>query len=130
VSTITKAFDALIVPSVLAAGLAVGCGSRPADFPTATDPEPVERRPPGIALDLSADLPAPESQGPSSKTLMVLSPPTDLRGARGIIDAFFDAVTDESLTDLSELFEGRSRLWSGRRSRRESLQAVWGRRIR
>jgi hypothetical protein len=39
-------------------------------------------------------------------------------------------VTDESLNELSELFEGRSRLWSGRRSRRESLQAVWGRRIR
>jgi hypothetical protein len=128
-TSITESLGAAVIPASLAL-FVLACGTRPADFPTATEPESVERRPPGIALDLSADLPPPESRSPSSKTLVVLSPPPDLRGARGIIDAFFRAVTDESLNELSELFEGRSRLWSGRRSRRESLQAVWGRRIR
>jgi hypothetical protein len=98
-------------------------------FPTAADPEPTTRRPPGIALDPPAELPDARRSAPSGEGLVVLETPRDVERARSVIATFFRAVAAESLADLVTLLDERGRLWGGSNSRRESLQSAWARRL-
>jgi len=85
--------------------------------------------PPGIAVDKVSELPAPAASGRAESGLVVLSEPPDTRPARVIVEAFFVAVTRESLDDLEQLFDRAARVRMNGKARPEAAFPWWRRRL-
>jgi hypothetical protein len=114
----------------MAGGMGVACAaSRPAVFPTRTADVGAERRAPGIVIDPPTHTPPPQSSASTSQALIVLQPPLDADQAVRVVRRFFEAVTQEQLDVLRDLFDPSGRLWAGRQMRPLSLEAAWARRI-
>ncbi|HEY8944723.1 MAG TPA: hypothetical protein VIM73_10695 [Polyangiaceae bacterium] len=83
---------------------AFACGPQNARFETA-DPHatPPPRRPPGVAVDPAARLPAPVPGGTSHSALLVLSSPRGLSAVHETLQRFFEAMVAEAPTELDAL---------------------------
>jgi hypothetical protein len=93
--------------SVLAvAALSVACGSHPSrgpGFATATELPEAPRRPDGVVVDPSPELPPATEVADPSARLVALKPPLPEKAARMVVVAFFRAIVTEDLEALSEL---------------------------
>ena len=82
------------------------CGSRDGGgprFATAAALPDEPRRPDGVVVDPSPELPAAAEAGDPASTLVALTPPLPDKAARGVVAAFFHAVVAEDVDALAEL---------------------------
>lgn len=86
--------------------LAAACGSRTARGPGfATTPELPDgpRRPDGVVVDPSPELPVAVEVADKGASLIALKPPLPEKAARAIVAAFFRAIVAEDIEGLVEL---------------------------
>jgi hypothetical protein len=115
----------------LAAWLSGAACARASSTAPVASPAPAEttRRPPGVALDPPLVLPKAKATASTASGLVVLAAPVDLRPARKVVDAFFDAVVAQSIDRLERLFERNAHTRTGPNARAESAIASWRRRL-
>lgn len=90
---------------------------------------PPMRRPPGIAVDPTAELPEITASARSRDELAVLQQPLDAERAREVVNAFFAAVVAEAPDRLASLLTDDARIMSSRRGRRELAAVIWHKRL-
>jgi hypothetical protein len=96
---------------VIAAIVLAACAARPLTkspakgpaFVTAAELPEGPRRPDGVVVDPSPDLPPAVDVGEAEAALVALKPPLPERAAQSVVAAFFRAVVTEDLEALSDL---------------------------
>jgi hypothetical protein len=93
------------VPICLAAVVALGCGSHPsrAAFATAAELPEGARRPDGVVVEPSPELPVPIETRHSDAALVALRPPLPDKAALRVIATFFRAVVEEDIDAVAEV---------------------------
>jgi hypothetical protein len=94
----------LLVASLAAASAA--CGSRPSKgpgFATAPDLPEGPRRPDGVVVDPTPELPRATEAAQPASTIVALKPPLPEKAARALVAAFFRAVVSEDLDAIADL---------------------------
>lgn len=117
--------------ALLWAAVPAACASAGTRDPVAV-PEPTPLSPrhaPGVAVDPILALPKASETATTDHGVVVLAEPVDTRSARSVVEAFFTAVVDESLDDLSLLCEPNAKFHVSPRSRTDSLVTFWKRRF-
>jgi hypothetical protein len=103
-SSKSSGFRTISVSAV--AALLVACGSRPSrgpGFATATELPEGPRRPDGVVVDPSPELPAAREVADPGAALVALKPPLPDKAARSVVGAFFRAIVTEDLEALGDL---------------------------
>jgi len=119
-----------VLPGAYLIGL-LACGSRTGPgFATATDLPDTPRRPDGVVVDPSAELPLGEDAADAPSALVALKPPLPDKAARGVIAAFFRAITSENLEALADLLTSDANAPSRNRAGSTSMVDHWRARIR
>jgi len=72
-------------------------------FPTAPELPDAPRRPDGVVVDPSPELPEAAQSGDASSALVALQAPLPEKAARAVVAAFFRAVVAEDLEALADL---------------------------
>lgn len=96
------------------------CQAHGPAFESVTRLPETPRRPAGTDIDPELELPGSTSQGNTHGGLVVLESPVDPAAARGVVAAFFRAVSEESSTALDALLTPQAAIQSG--SRREPVR--------
>ncbi len=119
----------------LAAGteLAACTEQTPAQFPTASELPDDERRPAGIAVDLTSDPPPFRDRAESDEDIVTLRTPLGTKLALRTVRLFFDAMVGEDVSAMSMLIRSNAinedtRTGSTRRS--HSITNMWRERFR
>jgi hypothetical protein len=101
------------------------CTPGAARFPTRALEQTAEapRRPPGVAVDLRTELPAPSRVAAVEPGVIVLSTPRDLNAAADLVAAFFRAITLESGEALDRVLSSDASLESS--SGRHPARNAW-----
>lgn len=85
--------------------------------------------PPGVAVDLPAELPKATPTGDTKGGLVVLIEPVDTAVARKLVDEYFEAIVSESEPGLERLLVPGARIRTNGRARAELALPVWHRRF-
>jgi hypothetical protein len=93
----------LVVSISLCACAARAPGKRGPSFPTAAELPEVPRKPDGVVVDPSPELPPAVDVAEPSSPLVTLKPPLPEKAARTVISAFFRAVVAEDIDALGDL---------------------------
>jgi hypothetical protein len=112
---------------------AVACGPRAGQgpgFATATDLPDVPRRPDGVVVDPSSELPIVEDTADVASAIVALKPPLPGKAARIVVAAFFHAITGEDLDALSDLLTPDANAPSRSRSGSTTMVDHWRARMR
>jgi hypothetical protein len=91
-----------------------------------TEPPARERRPPGVPLERSF---APTSAASHDERTRVLTPPLDVGQARGLVEAFFEAVRSENLRALEDLLAADATQQSNAGRELRGAREYWERRL-
>jgi hypothetical protein len=111
----------------------IACGSRAGQgpgFATATDLPDTPRRPDGVVVDPSSELPPGEDTAGAASAIVALKPPLPDKAARSVIAAFFHAITAEDLDALSDLLTPDANAPSRSRTGSTTMVDHWRARIR
>jgi hypothetical protein len=90
-------------PIALFAAACAGSGARGPAFATLTELPAEPRRPDGVVVDPSPELPAATEAIDKATGIVALKPPLPDRAARAVVAAFFRAVVAENVEALSDL---------------------------
>jgi len=99
-------------------------------FATATDLPLAPRRPDGVVVDPSPELPAAAESADKGSGLVALKPPLPDRAARALVAAFLRAVVSENVEALSELVTNDATVSARGRTGAPSLIDHWRARLR
>jgi hypothetical protein len=90
---------------VVAACLLLGCGAHPstATFPTAVELPSAPRRPDGVVVEPTVELPAPAETQSTDEAVVSLRSPSPDRAALRVVAAFLRAAVTENLEALGDL---------------------------
>jgi len=108
------------------------CGSRARgpSFATTTDVPDAPRRPDGVVVDPSPELPPSLDVAEPSSSLVALKPPLPVKAARSAVAAFFRAVVAEDTEGLSDLLTPDANAPNKSRGVAPGLLDVWRGRLR
>jgi hypothetical protein len=90
----------------------------------------VVRHAPGVAIERTSSFASPAASAQAENGVVVLEEPADVRPARRVVGAFFEAVVAESLDGLDRILDRAAHTSSPSRTRPESARAAWERRFR
>jgi hypothetical protein len=113
--------------------LAAACSSsapRGPTFATLTELPEAPRRPDGVVVDPSPELPAPAETAGKARGIVALKPPLPDRAARSMVAAFLRAVVGENVEALSELVTNDATVSARGRTGAPSLIDHWRARMR
>jgi hypothetical protein len=99
-------------------------------FATAADLPEGPRRPDGVAVDPSPELPKPAEGAETAQALVALKPPLPEKAARSVVAAFFRAIVSEDLEALSDLATPDANAPSKSRGSSASIVDHWRGRMR
>ncbi len=111
----------------------VACASRSAKGPQfVTAPELVEapRRPDGVVVDPSTELPEAINAAEPAAPLVALEPPLPEKAARSVIASYFKAIVTEDLEALGELVTSEAGTTSKSRGVSPGIVDLWRARMR
>jgi hypothetical protein len=109
------------------------CGSRQPTgprFATARELPEAPRRPDGVVVDPSPELPEATEVGEPQATLVALKPPLPEKAARSVVAAYFRAIVAEDLEALGELATPDANAPSKGRGNASSIVDLWRGRMR
>ncbi len=113
---------------------AVGCETQvPATFPTAAEHSDDERRPDGIAVDLTSEPPGPKALGHTEDKILTLETPLGVDVALSTVRGFFDSLETEDISTMLQFVESGAMLHdtSPRTNRPvHNVTALWRQRFR
>src|SRR4051794_14498285 len=115
--------------ALLAAACSASAPRGPA-FPTLTELPEEPRRPDGVVVDPSPELPAPSEAADQGNGILALKPPLPDRTARTLAAAFFRAVVSENVEALAELATNDAVVSARGRAGAPSLVDHWRARLR
>lgn len=98
-----------------------GCRSSGPAFESVAELPAGPRRPAGTDIELHVTLPEGSRSGQTQEGVVLLEAPADPGQARGVVDAFFRALVEESPSALEAVLSPQAVLQSG--SRREAARA-------
>jgi hypothetical protein len=112
-------------PIALFAAACGGSGARGPAFATLTELPVEPRRPDGVVVDPSPELPAATEAIDRASGIVALKPPLPDRAARAVVAAFFRAVVAENVEALSELTTSDATLSAKGRTGSPSVVDHW-----
>ncbi|HEY3235730.1 MAG TPA: hypothetical protein VGJ84_13520 [Polyangiaceae bacterium] len=121
----SKRYELGIAKALLFVGALSACSTTPLRFQSSNDTDEQPRRPPGVAVDPVSELPDPAPRASSQERLAVLRAPFDMRAARAVVRAFFQAVAAESPERLDQVVSGAAWVYRSQRSERQLARAFW-----
>jgi len=122
-------FESIWIRCVASSLLLAAC-ARNSEAVAVPEPGPSTRpHAPAVAVDPVLTLPKPAETGSAEHGVVVLAEPVDTRAARRVVEAFFSAVVDESVDDLSLLCDSKAEARISARSRPTSLLVFWQKRF-
>jgi hypothetical protein len=93
--------------------MAAGCTEQvSASFPSASKLPEDERRPDGVAVDLTSEPPGMVDQADSDTGVITLRQPLDLAVAMAVLKTFFDSIVAEDINGMSNVVDGNALLQS------------------
>jgi hypothetical protein len=119
-----------IWPLVLLAAACGGGVSRGPSFATLTELPEEPRRPDGVVVDPSPELPAAAEAADQGTGIVALKPPLPDRAARALVAAFLRAIVSENVEALSELATSDASVAARGRTGAPSLIDHWRARLR
>ena len=117
-------------PIALFAAACGGGGGRGPAFATLTELPAEPRRPDGVVVDPSPELPVATEATEKATGIVALKPPLPDRAARTVVAAFFRAVVAENVEALTELSTSDATLSAKGRTGAPSLVDHWRARLR
>lgn len=105
----------------------------PAQFPTANELPDDDRRPDGIAVDLTSDPPPSQNRAATDEDIVTLRTPLGTQVALRTVRTFFDALIGEDVSGLSIIVAPNAMnedTRSGSRRRSASILNMWSERFR
>ena len=111
----------------LALSIGVGCTKRQSGVTATSLPE--ERQAPGVIVDPVFRLPPTSPEQTTDQNVMVLRAPVDSSRALELVQDFFQAVVEESFTDLEATLSDKAWVTLGRNSDRHSAHNSWRARL-
>ena len=117
-------------PLVLIAAACSSSAPRGPTFATLAELPEGPRRPDGVVVDPSPELPAPAEVASKTTGIVALKPPLPDRAARGNVAAFVRAVVSENVEALSELLTSDATVTARGRTGAPSLVDHWRARLR
>jgi hypothetical protein len=109
------------------------CGSRQSTgphFATAKELPEGPRRPDGVVVDPSPELPEATEAGEQASTLVALVPPLPEKSARSVVAAYFRAIVSEDLDALADLATPDANAPNKSRGNAGSIVDLWRGRMR
>jgi hypothetical protein len=117
-------------PLALLAAACTSSAPRGPSFATLTELPEEPRRPDGVVVDPSPELPAAAEAADKTGGLVALKPPLPDRAARAMVAAFLRAVVSENVEALSELTTNDATVSARGRTGAPSLVDHWRARLR
>jgi hypothetical protein len=115
--------------------LLMGCGgTEAAHFPTASSLPDDERRPDGIAVDLTSAPPSASDSASSNDSIVTLRTPLSSNAAQETVRQFFEAITAEDISQMSRVVQSsaiaQDMRVKQRNTRTHGVTALWRQRFR